>query len=182
MTLKNSFTITNINSKTLEIIKICLGVLVLFAGSQLAIPIEPVPITMQTVAVMFIGLLYSKKEGLSAVILYTILGGMGLPMFQGFAGGLTHLYGSTAGYLFGFIASIYVMASLRDKFSLTSFLRIFLNCMIGTLVVLVFGLSWLTYLIGFKNAIIFGLLPFIIPGIAKAVFLSLSLRYIRDIK
>lgn len=161
-----------------EVIKIALGVLVLFAGSQIAIPLEPVPVTMQTVAVMLIGLLYSRWSGVTTVVLYTALGGMGLPMFQGFEGGLLHLYGPTAGYIVGFSASVFVMATLRQRFKLNSFWGILFNCIIGTLVVFIFGVSWLASIVGLKNAIMFGVAPFIIPGAAKAFLLSSAVRYI----
>jgi biotin transport system substrate-specific component len=169
-------------TRRVESLKVVLGMLILFAGSQIAIPLEPVPITFQTVAVMLIGLLYSRREALSSVILYLALGGMGLPMFQGFEGGISHLYGPTAGYLIGFIASVYVMATLREYFELQSFLGILFNCIVGTLIVFVFGLSWLAYIIGFKDAITFGLMPFIIPGAIKAFMLSGALRFIRGSK
>lgn len=179
MMLKNADAISlGLASKT-ESLKIALGVLVLFAGSQIAIPLEPVPITLQTVAVMLIGLLYSRRAGLWAVVLYTALGGMGLPMFKGFEGGFSHLYGATAGYIFGFIVSVYVMATLREKFNLESYWGILANCMIGTLVVFVCGISWLAILIGLKDALMFGLIPFIIPGAAKAILLSGAVRFIR---
>jgi biotin transport system substrate-specific component len=179
MTIKNAAAISLGVNSWIESLKIALGVLVLFAGSQIAIPLQPVPITMQTVAVMLIGLLYSKRAGLWSVILYTILGGLGLPMFQGFEGGLTHLYGPTAGYIFGFIVSIYVMATLRAKFNLESYWGILANCLVGTVVVFICGLSWLAAVIGFKDAIIFGLIPFIIPGALKAITLSGAVRFIR---
>lgn len=179
MRFKNNIAaLTNMNSTALEIIKISLGVLILFAGSQIAIPLQPVPITMQTVSVMLIGLLYSTRAGLLSVISYVLLGGLGLPIFQGFSGGLNDLLGPTGGYLFGFIFSIYAMILLRKKLILQSFWAIFLNCSIGTVVVFIFGLSWLAMFIGVKNAIVFGLLPFIIPGILKAIVLSMAVRYI----
>ena len=175
--------ITAAVSKGLELkvesLKIALGVLVLFACSQIAIPMEPVPITMQTVAVMLIGLLYSRQSALLSVVLYTALGSMGLPMFQGFEGGLIHLYGPSAGYIVGFTASVYVMTLMRERFVLDSFWGILFNCILGTIVVFIFGVGWLSSIIGLKDAIAFGLLPFILPGAVKAILLSGALRFIR---
>lgn len=182
MTVKNSVAISLGLDSKISSLKIALGVLVLFAGSQIAIPLEPVPITMQTVAVMLIGLLYPRRAGLWTVILYTVLGGMGLPMFQGFEGGLSHLYGPTAGYIFGFIVSVYVMATLREKFNLDSYAGILANCIIGTVVVFACGISWLAAVIGLRDALSFGLIPFIIPGAVKAILLSGAVRYIRGTK
>lgn len=162
-----------------EIFKIALGVLVLFACSQISIPTVPVPITMQTVGVMLIGLLYTRRSALISVISYTAFGAIGLPVFQGFAGGIAHLYGPTAGYLVGFTASVYVMTIFREKFGLESFWGILLNCLIGTLIVFAFGVSWLAFNIGLKDALTFGVLPFIIPGAIKASLLSGALSFIR---
>lgn len=163
----------------IESLKIALGVLLLFASSQIAIPIEPVPITMQTVGVMLIGLIYRRRSALVSVIVYTALGAVGLPVFQGFAGGLSHLYGPTAGYIVGFTASVYIMTTLRERFGLDSFWGILLNCVIGTLVVFACGVSWLASIVGIKDAITFGVIPFIIPGAVKAVSLSCFLRFVR---
>jgi len=165
-----------------ESLKILLGVSILFAGGQIAIPLEPVPITLTTVSVMLIGLLYSKKSALLSVIIFTALGGMGFPVFQGFAGGFTHLYGPTAGFIFGFSIAVWVMTTFRNKFGIESFGKILLNCTIGTVVIFICGISWLAVNIGLKNAILFGLLPFIIPGAAKAILLSGALRIINGRK
>lgn len=179
MAIQNATAVAkNVDIKA-ESLKIALGILVLFASSQIAIPLEPVPITLQTVGVMLIGLLYSRRAGLWSVVLYTIFGGMGLPMFQGFAGGLDHLYGSTAGYIVGFTASVYVMIMLREKFGFESFWGMLANCTIGTLIVFIFGVSWLAVAIGWKDAFTFGVIPFIIPGAMKAFLLCGALRFIR---
>lgn len=163
-----------------ESLKIVLGVLILFAGSQIAIPLEPVPITFQTVSVMLIGLLYSRRTGIASVALYITLASAGLPLYQGFSFGFHHLYEATGGYIIGFLASVFVMTWLRERFALASFWGIFVNCLIGTAVVFIFGISWLATLVGIKNAFMFGLLPFIIPGLAKALLLSGALSYVRS--
>ncbi len=161
-----------------ESMKIALGVLVLFAASQIAIPLEPVPITMQTVGVMLIGLLYARRSAVLTVLIYTALGAVGLPMFRGFAGGFQHLSGTTAGYIVGFAVSVYVMAILRERFGMQSFWGILLNCTVGTMIVFACGVTWLASLIGIDNAITFGIIPFIVPGAAKAILLSGAVRFI----
>lgn len=163
----------------IEAMKITAGVLLLFATSQLSIPLQPVPITMQTAGVMLIGLLYSRRAAVLTVMAYITLGVIGLPMFQNFASGIVHLHGPTAGYLLGFIPSVFVMSTLREKFGLRSFWGTLLNCIIGTMVVFTLGLSWLSTLVGVKSALTLGLLPFIIPGACKAILLSGALRVIR---
>jgi biotin transport system substrate-specific component len=168
----------NIKIKT-EVIKVILGSLLLFASGQIAIPIEPVPIVMTTVGVMLIGLLYQRRTALMAVMAYISAGALGLPVFQGFAGGLVHLYGPTAGYIIGFAFAVLAMTFLREKFVLTSFWGMLLNCSIGTLVIFIPGVAWLSILLGFHDAILFGVMPFIIPGILKALVLTGALQIIQ---
>ncbi|HXW59901.1 MAG TPA: biotin transporter BioY [Myxococcota bacterium] len=170
--------LTNLFFKV-ESLKVLLGALLLFASGQIAIPLEPVPITMTTVGVMLIGLLYQRHTALLAVMTYISAGAAGLPVFQGFTGGIVQITGPTAGYIFGFALAVLVMTLLREKFKLNSFFGMLLNCSIGTLIIFIPGVAWLSVLIGFDNAIKFGVLPFILPGIGKAVLLTIALKIVR---
>lgn len=173
-----SFVASNINIRS-ESLKVVLGSLLLFASGQIAIPLEPVPIVMTTVGVMLIGLLYERRTALLAVLAYISAGAVGLPVFQGFAGGIIHLYGPTAGYIIGFAFAVLVMTLLREKFGLKSFWGMLLNCTIGTLVIFIPGVLWLTILMGFQDALKFGVMPFIIPGVLKAFCLTGALQIIQ---
>ena len=165
------------NTSTLaqKLIKIISGFILMFACSQLSIPLKPVPISLQTVGIMLIGLTYNRSEGIATIIAYVLAGAIGLPVFANFNSGLG---GPTSGYLFGFIATIYCMNKFKDRFGLQSFVSIVGACFVGTVITFVFGLAWLSFLIGFSGAITHGLMPFIIPGIVKAVILSASLKAI----
>lgn len=162
-----------------EALKVTLGALLLFAGGQISIPLTPVPIVFTTVGVMLVGLLYSRRSAMLAVISYIAVGAAGIPVFQGFSGGLNHLYGPTAGYIAGFFLAVLVMTSLRERFGLQSFWGMLLNCSIGTVMIFIPGVLWLSALMGFDNAIKFGVLPFIAPGIIKAVVLSGFIKFVR---
>ncbi len=163
-----------------ESLKIVFGALLLFASGQIAIPLKPVPIVFTTVGVMLIGLLYTRRTAFFAVLAYIAAGAVGLPVFQGFAGGLRHFYGPTAGYIVGFMLAVLVMTTLRERFGLTSFWGMLFNCAAGTLTIFVPGVLWLSALIGVTNAIQFGVMPFIVPGVIKAVVLSGFLRFVRS--
>jgi biotin transport system substrate-specific component len=156
-----------------KLIKIISGFILMFACSQIAIPLKPVPISLQTVGVMLIGLTYSRSEGMAAMLTYILAGAIGLPVFANFNSGLG---GPTSGYFFGFIAAIYCMNKFKDRFGLQSFVSIVGACFVGTVITFVFGLAWLSSLIGFSAAITHGLMPFIIPGIVKVLILSASLK------
>ena len=156
------------------------GVILLFAASQVEIPLEPISITLQTVAVMLLGLTYSPRRALAAHLVWIGLGGMGFPMFYGFSGGLDILVGPTAGYIMGFVVSTYLMATLKEKLALKGWFFDALLCLMGTIIIFIFGVIWLSYLIGFSNALIHGVLPFILPGLVKAGLLCTGLQILRS--
>lgn len=155
------------------------GVALLFAASQIEIPLKPVPINLQTVAVMLMGLTYTPRRALESHLIWLGLAAAGAPVLSGFAGGLSYFAGPTLGYLMGFVVSSYLMATLKEKLSLNSWKSDVILCFMGTLVVFTLGVGWLSYLIGFSNALMHGLLPFIIPGIIKAGLLCTTLQIVR---
>jgi biotin transport system substrate-specific component len=155
------------------------GVLLLFATSQVEIPMKPVPITLQTVGVMLIGLTYPVRLAVLSHLTWLGLAAIGLPVLSGFAGGVHHLIGNTAGYMVGFVVAVYIMATLKEKYHLKSFTSDALLCLLGTTVIFILGILWLAHLIGFNNAIMYGLIPFILPGLLKAGVLCAALQMIR---
>lgn len=161
-----------------EVIKIFMGTLILFAGAQIRIPLNPVPITLSTVAVMLIGLLYKRSTAIASVIAYLAVGASGTPVFNGFSYGLKVLQGPTAGYLLGFLLAVIVMTSLRQRYNLESFLGRLINCAAGTGIIYICGITWLSTLTSFNNAITLGFIPFIIPGAIKAIFLCGAMKLI----
>ncbi|MBN8827719.1 MAG: biotin transporter BioY [Sphingobacteriia bacterium] len=159
--------------------QIVMGTLLIFLCSQITIPLEPVPITLQSVSIMFIGLTYSRKNAIQSVLSYLILGALGLPVFANYSGGFHSLIGPTGGYLFGFLAAAYLMATIREKINLNNLGFMIANSLIGTVILFIFGVSWLSFFIGIEKGITLGLVPFIIPGIIKAVILALGIRYLK---
>lgn len=162
-----------------ELLVVFGGVFLLFAASQIEIPLNPVPITLQTVAVMLIGLTYSPRRAVEAIVLWLGLCAAGVPVLAGFSGGFVKLIGPTGGYLAAFIVAAYVMALLKQKFSLNSWRSDAVLTLLGTLIVYTGGVAWLSYLIGFENAFYHGLLPFILPGLVKAALLCTALQILR---
>ncbi len=151
---------------------IFLGIVLLGICSQLIIPIKPVPITMQTAGLLIIGLLFPKKEAIAAVVGYTVLGSLGVPLFVKFGSGLSYLTGISGGYYFGFILSVYLMTTLRQKITNQNLKSQIFIALIGTAAVFVVAIPWLALMIGFSKSIQVGLLPFILPGILKASFVA----------
>jgi biotin transport system substrate-specific component len=174
------FQVISAKSKSLTDLWIVLGgVALLFAGSQIEIPVQPVPITLQTVAVMLIGLTYSPRKAFEAHLLWLGLACVGLPVLSGFGSGFAHLTGPTAGYLIGFVVSATLMAFLKEKLELNSMVADAVLCLVGTGIVFTFGLIWLSKLIGFNAAVTHGFMPFILPGFLKAGILCSALQIVR---
>ncbi len=162
-----------------EIVLSFVGFLLLFACSQITIPLQPVPITLQTVAVMIIGLTFPARAGFAAIALYFAAAAFGMPVLNNWTGGLERFAGPTAGFLFGFFVAIVSMFSFRRLWPSTTFIATLGNCVLGTSLIFVFGVAWLSYLFGFSVAVQVGLLPFILPGILKALLLCSGLHYLR---
>lgn len=167
-------------SKTLnDVLAVLGGVVLLFAASQVEIPLKPISITLQTVAVMLIGLTYTPRRALESHLIWIGLGAIGCPMFYGFSGGMGVLVGPTAGYIAGFVVSTYLMATLKEKLSLNGWRNDMLLCLMGTVIIFALGLFWLSLLVGLPNAFIYGIVPFILPGLVKAGLLCTALQILR---
>jgi biotin transport system substrate-specific component len=155
------------------------GVFLLFLATQIIVPLEPVPITLQSVSVLLIGLTFTKKIAIQSSLLYFALGLAGIPVFTYFTGGFYKLTGPTGGYLVGFLLAIFCMTTLRKYLDNNNGFHIALNCLVGKVVIYACGIGWLSYLMGFEAAVKNGLMPFIIPGCIKIVALALALRYLK---
>ncbi len=155
-----------------QAVVVCLGIALLVVASRIQIPLQPVPITLQTLAVMLIGLTFPKRAGLQAVGIYIMLGMAGMPVL---AGPFVWL---RAGYLLGFILAVWVMGLLRERMSSSS-MGMFWLTMLGTACVFAVGVPWLAAHIGLSNAIALGFMPFVIPGIIKGVLLVGALRFLK---
>lgn len=159
-----------------EVIQICIAVCLLFCCSQISIPLKPVPITLQTVAVLLIGLFYSRATAVKSLLSYLALGAMGAPVFANFSGGLHMFMGPRGGYLLGFLLAVLAMTFFRERVKNDSSLSLFINCLLGSLCIYLPGISWLSFFVGFSMSIQVGLVPFLIPGIVKALLLSQAVK------
>jgi len=171
-----------IQSRTLffsnSLVHIFLGSIFLFLCAQAQIPLKPVPITLQTAGILIIALCYNKREALSSVLTYITFGAFGLPVFSNFSGGIGVLTSTTGGYIAGFVLCIYIVTSCREKFGDNNIWKLSAYGIVGSASTLVCGVAYLSSFVGFEKAIQLGFLPFIIPGIAKALFVAASVRII----
>ena len=166
--------------KTLDMVYIALFACLMAICSWISIPGE-VPFTLQTMGVFLaIGLLGGKR-GTLAVLVYILMGVVGLPVFSGFSGGIGKLVGVTGGYIVGFLASALVMWAMETLLGKKKW-ALALSMVIGLLVCYAFGTAWFMVLYtSSKGAITLGavlgmcVIPYIIPDVIKiAVALLLT--------
>ncbi len=146
------------------IVLMVLGSVVIWVSAKVQIPWQPVPLTMQTFAVLALGVAYGARLGLATVLLYLAQGAAGLPVFAGDwseGGGFHHLYGPTGGYLVGFAVAAGVCGWLAERGWDRSALWAAAAMVIGNLIIYALGLLWLCTQIDIVPAIEVGLLPFL---------------------
>jgi biotin transport system substrate-specific component len=138
--------------------------------AQLIIPMVPVPITMQTFAVLFVGTVLGPARGAVALALYLVLGVAGLPIFAGGTSG-SILALPSGGYIVGFIAASVVVGWFANLTWDRHVLKTLLSFSIGSLVIYAFGVPWLAVSLGVDlwTAIQFGVVPFLIGDALKAL-------------
>ena len=161
-----------------DVILILSGALFVAVLAQVKIPLPftPVPLTGQTFAVLLVGATLGSTRGAASMLLYIALGALGLPVFAGGASGMTYLSGATLGYLVGFVMAATVIGLLAERGLERSVRTSILPFLIGTIIIYVCGVAWLTIMLGSLNqAIAAGLLPFLIGDAIKLIAASIAL-------
>ena len=140
--------------------------------SWISIPAQ-VPFTLQTFAVFLAFGVLGGKRGTMAVLVYILLGAVGIPVFAGFTGGIGVLMGNTGGYILGFLGSALVMWALEKLPGKRSVIQIF-SMIAGLLVCYTFGTLWFmtvyagtTGKVGLVTVLGWCVIPFIIPDLIK---------------
>lgn len=155
---------------TYQYVLAAFGAAIIAVLAQVTIPLPLIPITGQTLAVGIVVTILGTRLGTLSVLLYMLLGAVGLPVFSGMSGGLAILVGPTGGYIVGFLATAIIMGLYLDKFGITLVQAIIAN-IIGMCVTLAFGTVWLKIVADYTWTAAFmgGVAPFIVVGIVKAV-------------
>ena len=166
----NSLVSSLLGKKTNDFVYVLLtsiiGSFLLAISSKVQIPLTPVPVTLQTLVLLVMSMFLGWRGAVGATSLYLFQGAIGLPVFA-HGGGFIILFGPTGGYLFGFLIASLVVGYLAEKGWDKSVVLTFTCMNIGTLIIYLFGVIWLSYLKDLNTALVFGLLPFITPDILK---------------
>lgn len=146
--------------------------------AQVAIPLWPVPITGQTLAVLLVGASLGAKRGALSMALYALVGALGAPVYSEAQGGVAVLLGATGGYIVGFVLAAALTGWLAQRRFDRTLVRGMLAFVAGSAAVFAVGLPWLHAALGLDWAATLqaGLVPFIVGGVIKAAVAALVLR------
>ena len=166
-----------------SLLAILLGSIALTISAKIKIPFYPVPMTMQTFVVLFLGISLGYKIGLATIGLYLLEGIVGLPVFSNSPEkgvGLLYFTGPTMGYLIGFLIACYLASMIKFK---DSYFVILGKLVLATSTIYILGLLWLGTLIGWDKPIFtLGAKPFLLAEIFKISILALLAKQIVKIR
>ena len=160
-----------------SIITVFLGSLLLIASAKIKVPLYPVPMTLQPMAVLMIAMLFGRNLATLTVGLYIFKGIIGLPVFA-FGGGLMYLMGPTGGFIFGFFASTFVVGYLADRGWGRKISLSIISMLIGMAIIYTLGILQLTLLKGFNFALLKGFYPFLLGDFYKLLLAGIVTPYI----
>jgi len=191
------------SQKTLQMVRTALfsGILCVLAPVALPVPGSPVPLSLATFVIYLAGMVLGAKQGVISVLVYLLLGTVGLPVFSGFSGGIGILLGPTGGYLWGYIPCVLMAGLWKEKKRNSTKLNVnltnnkprrmkqtacdMLAMLSGTMLCYVFGTLWFMAVMDgsytFAQALIVCVVPYFVFDAVKimaAAVLGLPLRRI----
>ena len=146
------------------------GSLVIALSAKVKVPMWPVDMSLQTLAIFTIAAVFGFRLGLATIFLYLAEGAVGLPVFQGTPEkgiGLAYMAGPTGGYLVGYVIMTAITGWAADKGWWRNPLKIGAAMLVGEVLLLVLGTLWLMVLFGASQGIQYGIGPFIVPDLVK---------------
>jgi biotin transport system substrate-specific component len=147
------------------------GSLVLWTSAKIQVPFYPVPMTLQTLAIMVIVASFGMRLGIATVLLYLAEGAFGLPVFAGTPEkgiGLAYMVGPTGGYLAGYILAAGLVGWLAERGFDRNIFKLFGAMFVGDAVIFALGIIWLGVLLGWDKPVLeWGLYPFILGDLTK---------------
>ncbi len=161
-------------------LSVVIGSFLLAWASRIEVPLIPVPMNMQTFAIVIVGALYGWRLGAVTVLLWLTEGAAGLPVFSGGAAGIGYFLGPTAGYLLSFpLLAAFIGWLVEKKKGMESVWHLGLVMLIGHALCIAAGAAWLVYLMGAEKAWLFGVAPFILGSVLKSGLAALTVEAAR---
>jgi biotin transport system substrate-specific component len=144
--------------------------------AQVEIPLWPVPLTLQTLGVLFTGAVLGSRRGALALLLYLTEGALGLPVFAGGASGVGYMLGPTGGYLVGFVVAAGVVGRLAQRGWDRRLVWAAVAMVIGNVIIYACGVAWLAVFLGdLWGALVKGMLLFVVGDLIKIAVAALTL-------
>jgi biotin transport system substrate-specific component len=144
--------------------------------AQVEIPLWPVPLTLQTLGVLFTGAVLGSRRGALALLLYLTEGALGLPVFAGGASGVGYMLGPTGGYLVGFVVAAGVVGRLAQRGWDRRLVWAAVAMVIGNVLIYACGVAWLAVFLGdLWGALVKGMLLFVVGDLIKIAVAALTL-------
>ena len=165
---------TRISSGMKYSLMVLAGVAILTASAKITVPFWPVPMTLQTMAIMAIALATGPRVACATVLGYLAAGAVGLPVFAGTPErgiGLAYMVGPTGGYLLGYLIASWLVGTLALG---RGTLARFGIMMAGMIPVYVLGLAWLAAFVPLEKVAEYGFTPFILGDIIKIALVALG--------
>ena len=160
-----------------------IGTIILAISSKIKIPFYPVPMTMQTLVVLIIGIGFGWKLGIATIALYLLEGLIGLPVFSGTPEkgiGLMYFTGPTMGYLIGFLVTVFFTGKFHYNNNLV---KNFIKLTFATSFIYILGMTWLGGLIGWEKPIFkLGAQPFLLAELFKILLVTFAINQIKKIR
>ncbi len=159
-----------------------LATIILAVSAKIKIPFYPIPMTMQTFVVLFIGLYFGWRLGIFTVGLYIAEGAIGLPVFAGTPEkgvGLVYLMGPTMGYLLGFLFAVFLSGFL--KFG-NNYILNFFKLIFAVSTIYLSGIIWLAKFTGWEKVFLVGVQPFLLAELFKIILLTILIPKILNFR
>ena len=179
-------TVAATRSKTYDIVYIAVFAVIMAICSWISIP-AAVPFTLQTFGVFIAVGILGGKRGTLSVLVFILLGAIGVPVFAGFSGGIGVLAGTTGGYIIGFLFSALVMWAMESLWGKKPVIQI-LSMVVGLIVCYAMGTIWFmvvytrtTGAVGLGTVLGWCVIPFIIPDLVKIALAFVLSRRVRKL-
>lgn len=166
---------------------VLVGTVVIAVAAKIKVPFYPVPMTLQTLAIMLIAATYGLRLGVSTLFAYLIEGALGVPVFANTppaVAGPGYFMGTTGGFLAGFVLAAMIVGYAADRGWDRSIPKLFFSIILGEIAIFALGFAWLAWFatlgsgahgIGAEKALVGGVEPFLLGDLLKTALVSLAL-------
>ncbi|WBU57716.1 biotin transporter BioY [Paracoccus sediminicola] len=165
-------------SLTTNTLMVLAGTVLLALSAQISVPMFPVPMTLQTLAISLIGLTYGSRLAAVTLIAYLAEGAMGLPVFANASAGPAPLFGPTSGFLWGFVGMAWLTGFMVERGFDRGFVKLFIAAIVPGMLLFVPGVAALKLVTGLEwhAAMMAGMVPFLIGAVVKAAIAAMAVK------